>query len=333
MGKMAKLLTFEQVTQGGKYPMILERTILQRVPEGKEIDPTEYEHLLLDGVTVPDIFEHDREFLEQFINVTSISFNSCCLKSLTQFPKLDKVIKIELQDNKIQKGLEILIERCPNVEILKLGNNQINSLKEVQKLGPLRNLRHLDLIGNPLCEIINYTDKIFQVLPDLHNLDGQDQEGNEVITDEEDINEENDLDDYGDEQDMIADGVLQDQNDQDSGSNGEDDQDEKDGDDEEEDNDSYEDQKSSEESDPGDEGTEDEEEVTRIQKLNQRDSQEERLEQEQKLTYKKMKMLEYSSGSDQDDGEHSEIINLGKRKARALKSCFPLDKRLCTDDF
>ena len=60
-------------------------------------------------------------------------------------------------------------------------------------------LEHLDLSGNPICELNNYSDKVFKILPNLEILDGQDQEGNEVVTDDEEINEEHDLDDYGDE--------------------------------------------------------------------------------------------------------------------------------------
>ena len=66
MGRMAKLLTKEELLQGEKAPMIIERTILQRVPEGNQIDTAEYETLLLDGITCPDIFEKDKVFLEKF---------------------------------------------------------------------------------------------------------------------------------------------------------------------------------------------------------------------------------------------------------------------------
>lgn len=93
---MAKLLTHDEVIQGDRYPMLIERTILQRVPEGKEIDPEEYEHLLLDGVSCPFIFDSDKIFMEKFTSVTSISMNSCTLKNLENFPYMEKVIKIEL---------------------------------------------------------------------------------------------------------------------------------------------------------------------------------------------------------------------------------------------
>ena len=68
--------------------------------------------------------------------------------------------------------MEYLVERTPNIEILKLGNNCISSLNEVKKLCKLQYLKHLDLIGNPICELANYTDKIFKELPELDILDG-----------------------------------------------------------------------------------------------------------------------------------------------------------------
>lgn len=71
-------------------------------------------------------------------------------------------------------------------------------------------LRYLELLGNPICEMNMYSKRVFKALPHLEVLDGQDRNGNEVVTDEEDVNEDHDLDDYGDEQDMIADGVIKD---------------------------------------------------------------------------------------------------------------------------
>ena len=63
-------------------------------------------------------------------------------------------------------------------------------------------------MGNPICEINLYTERVFEALPGIDILDGLDREGREVMTDEEEANEENDLDDYGDEQDMVADGII-----------------------------------------------------------------------------------------------------------------------------
>ena len=117
--------------------MIIERTILQRVPEGNSIDTAEYETLLLDGITCPDIFQKDRLFLERFTHCVHLSFNSSGLKNLRNFPSMEKLVKLELQDNKISAGLDIIAERCPNLEVLKLTNNYLMSLNEVKKLSSL----------------------------------------------------------------------------------------------------------------------------------------------------------------------------------------------------
>eukprot|EP00347_Sterkiella_histriomuscorum_P003196 403365222 len=403
MGKMAKLMTNEEVMQGEDQPMILERTILQRVPEGKKIKVHEYESLLLDGVATPKMFPKDRVFLERFVNVMVLGFNSCSIRTLSKFPMMVKVVKLELQDNKIKAGLEKIIKKFPNLEILKLGNNYIDTLAEVKKLSKHKTLRSVELYGNPICEILNYTEKILNILPDIMVLDGQDRDGNEVVTDEEDVrNDDDSCDDYGDEQDMIADGVIQEENDKISSGGsgiGEDEEEEKKEGEQDED-DEYEEQKSSEESDPGEESSSSDDSTdsksnnkhikqqtnkssnkntkTKSAKSSSSNSesssqssnssnssnsssssnssqegknrklsnsQKQRLEQQHKLTMKKLKMLEYSSGSDCDDmsrmnfgdgmfkDESSSIINLGKRKAKAIRNSIyegsAIEKRIC----
>lgn len=49
------------------------------------------------------------------------------------------------------------------------------SLQEV-----LKNLYSLDLIGNPVCELENYQEMVFEMIPSLEVLDGLNQEGDEV---------------------------------------------------------------------------------------------------------------------------------------------------------
>jgi hypothetical protein len=44
----------------------------------------------------------------------------------------------------------------------------------------LKNLYSLDLIGNPVCELENYQEMVFEMIPSLEVLDGLNQEGDEV---------------------------------------------------------------------------------------------------------------------------------------------------------
>ena len=82
-----------------------------------------------------------------------LSFNSSQLKILTNFPNMEKLVKLELQDNKISSGLNFIAASCPNLETLKLTNNYLSSLTEIAKLSPLKlSLYTLDLLGNPICE-------------------------------------------------------------------------------------------------------------------------------------------------------------------------------------
>jgi len=51
--------------------------------------------------------------LELFTQVKTISFNSCGLKILSNFPILTKVIRVDLRDNRIICGLRPVAIRCP----------------------------------------------------------------------------------------------------------------------------------------------------------------------------------------------------------------------------
>ena len=104
---------------------------------------------------------------------------------------MSKLVKLELQDNKLSTGLSFIADRCPNLEILKLTNNFLSSVAEIAKLAPLRvSLYTLELLGNPICEINKYAERIFKALPGLEVLDGVDRDGNEVMSDDEDVNED-----------------------------------------------------------------------------------------------------------------------------------------------
>merc|ERR1719464_227224 len=110
-----------------------------------------------------------------------LSFNLTKISSLENFPALSTLKKIELADNFLT-GAE-LVHLCGNENLvnLKLANNKISTIKDLECLAKLSNLRSLDLMGNPVTESDEaYTEKVFELIPSLEVLDGYNKEGDEV---------------------------------------------------------------------------------------------------------------------------------------------------------
>ncbi|KAG8127215.1 hypothetical protein E2320_022279 [Naja naja] len=122
-----------------------------------------------------------------FENLEFLSMNNVHLHSILNLPKLNKLWKVntwrqewlcknrlELTDNHISGGLEVLAKKTPNLTQLDLGKNKI---KEISTLEPLKRLLHLQDLKLYKCEVtslINYRKSIFTLLPQLIYLDGFD---------------------------------------------------------------------------------------------------------------------------------------------------------------
>uniref|UniRef100_A0A8C6VB95 Acidic leucine-rich nuclear phosphoprotein 32 family member n=1 Tax=Naja naja TaxID=35670 RepID=A0A8C6VB95_NAJNA len=109
-----------------------------------------------------------------FENLEFLSMNNVHLHSILNLPKLNKLWKLELTDNHISGGLEVLAKKTPNLTQLDLGKNKI---KEISTLEPLKRLLHLQDLKLYKCEVtslINYRKSIFTLLPQLIYLDGFD---------------------------------------------------------------------------------------------------------------------------------------------------------------
>lgn len=79
-----------------------------------------------------------------------------------------------------------------NIATLKLGGNKIEDVSDLQKLADLKNLKNLDLEGNPVCAKDDYKrDDIFNMIPSLEVLDMITKDGDEFVSDMDDD------DDYG----------------------------------------------------------------------------------------------------------------------------------------
>ncbi|KAM5185583.1 acidic leucine-rich nuclear phosphoprotein 32 family member E-like isoform 2-T2 [Callospermophilus lateralis] len=65
---------------------------------------------------------------DTFKELEFLSMANVELSSLDQLPSLNKLRKLELSDNIISGGLEVLAEKCPNLTYLNLSGNKIKDL-------------------------------------------------------------------------------------------------------------------------------------------------------------------------------------------------------------
>ena len=147
--------------------------------------------------------------------------NGAGLASLENFPELKELlivrilflikfyiyflflyIQLELNNNKLTgNDLEILVKQCPNLYKLKIEDNEINSIDNFKCLSQLKELKKINVKGNPFCDKEkNFKDKLFQMLSTLESVDSHNKEGGEVESSVyigEDEEEEEDDDENG----------------------------------------------------------------------------------------------------------------------------------------
>lgn len=80
--------------------MSIKKAILDK-NDGNEVEKSEYVNLILDDMTIAEICEEDKAFLEGFTETLFLSLNNTQLKSIDNLPRLEKCERLELNDNKI----------------------------------------------------------------------------------------------------------------------------------------------------------------------------------------------------------------------------------------
>ncbi|XP_068820421.1 acidic leucine-rich nuclear phosphoprotein 32 family member E isoform X4 [Capricornis sumatraensis] len=129
---------------------------------------------------------------DTFKKLEFLSMANVELSSLARLPSLNKLRKLELSDNIISGGLEVLAEKCPNLTYLNLSGNKIKDLSTVEALQNLKNLKSLDLFNCEITNLEDYRESIFELLQQITYLDGFDQEDNEAPDSEEEDDEDED---------------------------------------------------------------------------------------------------------------------------------------------
>ncbi|RKP10929.1 hypothetical protein THASP1DRAFT_27294 [Thamnocephalis sphaerospora] len=131
--------------------------------------------------------------LPRFVNLLVLSLTDVHCTSLRGFPSLPELRRLALADNKITNGLGELVGKVPMLEYLDLSNNRIGDFATLKPLRHIESLRHLSLIDCEITAKQDYRARIFEMLPFLETLDGQDRDGQNVDS-EEDSDEDEDMD-------------------------------------------------------------------------------------------------------------------------------------------
>uniref|UniRef100_A0A3Q3NHS0 Acidic leucine-rich nuclear phosphoprotein 32 family member n=1 Tax=Labrus bergylta TaxID=56723 RepID=A0A3Q3NHS0_9LABR len=132
--------------------------------------PTEVSELVLDNCRTCD--GKIEGITGEFSNLELLSLINVGLTSVSDFPKLDKLKKLELSDNRISGGLEVLAERLVSLTHLNLSGNKFKDISTLEPLKKLPQLKSLDLFNCEVTNLADYRESIFKLLPQLTYLDG-----------------------------------------------------------------------------------------------------------------------------------------------------------------
>lgn len=205
---------------------------------------------------------------DEFEELEFLSTINVGLTSVANLPKLNKLKKLELSDNRISGGLEVLSEKCPNLTHLNLSGNKIKDLSTIEPLKKLESLKNLDLFNCEVTNLNDYRDNVFKLLPQLTFLDGYDKDDKEAPDSDaeayvEGLDDDDDEDDDEvDEEDYDEDAAPGDDDEED----GEEDDEDEDGEEGEDDDDVSGEEEEEDELNDGEVDDDDDEEEERGQK-------------------------------------------------------------------
>ena len=138
----------------------------------------------------------DKAFLERFNQAKCLNLSYCHLRSLKNLPMIQGLESLDISDNSLTgEDLHFINTTYKKLKVLNLTNNAIRNLDYVALLSKVASLKTLDLSANPITDINNYRQNLFEKLPNLEALDGYNLEGSECSNDDGD-NTRFDVDDF-----------------------------------------------------------------------------------------------------------------------------------------
>ncbi|CAF99886.1 unnamed protein product, partial [Tetraodon nigroviridis] len=162
--------------------------------------PSDVKELVLDNCRSND--GKIEGLTDEFEELEFLSTINVGLTTVAHLPKLNKLKKLELSDNRISGGLEVLAEKCPNLTHLNLSGNKIKDLSTIEPLKDLGTLKSLDLFNCEVTNLNEYRDSVFKLLPQLTYLDGYDKDDKEAPDSDAEVYAEG-LDDEDDDEDDV----------------------------------------------------------------------------------------------------------------------------------
>nr|XP_005289071.1 dynein regulatory complex subunit 3 isoform X3 [Chrysemys picta bellii] len=180
-------------------PNVIDEKMLQKAVE--EQGPQEELGQLAkrEGIDYKDVIELQLDFrnilkidnLWQFVNLTKLQLDNNIIEKIEALDSLVHLIWLDLSFNNIEviEGLEALVklqdlslynnriskienlDTLQELQVFSIGNNNLTALENVVYLRKFKNLRTLNLTGNPVCENEQYSMFIAAHLPDLVYLD------------------------------------------------------------------------------------------------------------------------------------------------------------------
>ncbi|XP_078666950.1 acidic leucine-rich nuclear phosphoprotein 32 family member A-like isoform X14 [Branchiostoma floridae x Branchiostoma belcheri] len=235
----------------------------------KELNLDNCRSMMIEGLT------------DEFTNLEALSLINVGLTSLKGFPKLPSLKKLELSDNRIQGGLNLL-SGSGKLTHLNLSGNKIKDLETLEPLKDFQTLKNLDLFNCEVTQMENYRENVFNLIPSLKYLDGYDRADKEAddssVEDEDEDDEDEDEDGENDDLDGedASEGVLgEEEEDSDDDEDDEDDDDDDDDEGDEDDEDDDDGEVEGEEEDEGESGSEWGPGVLQLLQMQQKDEEEE----------------------------------------------------------